>query len=164
MEVQKMYKESETIELKRKVTSNLCKEIIAFANTNGGTIYIGYDDNSNLIGVDNAKDELDKISNMISDTIDPNLIFNISMTIINESGKDIIVIKVLKGTKRPYYLKNKGIFIGKYKYVEFIDDLNNINKDIQLYTININEYINTVSYNFFTKNKFTIRQIYNENN
>ena len=70
---------------------------------------LGYDDNSNLIGVENAKDELDKISNMISDTIDPNLIFNISMTIINESGKDIIVIKVLKGTKRPYYLKNKGM-------------------------------------------------------
>lgn len=104
-----MYKESETIELKSKVTSNLCKEIIAFANTNGGTIYIGYDDDSNLIGVENAKEELDKISNMISDTIDPNLIFNISMTIINESGKDVIVIKVLKGTKRPYYLKNKGM-------------------------------------------------------
>ena len=74
-----MYKESETIELKSKVTSNLCKEIIAFANTNGGTIYIGYDDDSNLIGVENAKEELDKISNMISDTIDPNLIFNISI-------------------------------------------------------------------------------------
>ena len=52
-----MHKESETIELKSKVTSNLCKEIIAFANTNGGTIYIGYDDNSNLIGVENAKEE-----------------------------------------------------------------------------------------------------------
>ena len=104
-----MYKESEIIELKSKVTSNLCKEIIAFANTNGGTIYIGYDDNSNLIGVENAKEELDRISNMISDSIDPNLIFNISMTIINESGKDVIVIKVLKGTKRPYYLKNKGM-------------------------------------------------------
>ena len=55
-----MFKESEIIELKSKVTSNLCKEIIAFANTNGGTIYIGYDDNSNLIGVENAKEELDK--------------------------------------------------------------------------------------------------------
>lgn len=104
-----MFKESETIELKAKVTSNLCKEIIAFANTNGGTIYIGYDDVSNLIGVENAKEELDKISNMISDSIGPNLIFNISMSIITESEKDIIVIKVLKGTKRPYYLKNKGM-------------------------------------------------------
>ena len=69
-----MYKESETIELKSKVTSNLCKEIIAFANTNGGTIYIGYDDNSNLIGVDNAKNE---------DIIALNKIYN-------ENGKIII--------------------------------------------------------------------------
>lgn len=104
-----MYKESEILELKSEVTSNVCKEIIAFANTNGGTIYIGYDDNANLIGVKDAKKELDRISNMISDNIDPNLIFNISMNIINESGKDVIVIKVLKGTKRPYYLKSKGM-------------------------------------------------------
>ncbi len=104
-----MYKESENLELKSKVTSGLCKEIIAFANTNGGTIYIGYDDNSNLVGVENSKDELDKISNMISDSISPNMIFNISMNIVNELNRDIIVIKVLKGTKRPYYLKNKGM-------------------------------------------------------
>ena len=38
-----MYKESETLELKREINSNICKEIIAFANTKGGTIYIGYD-------------------------------------------------------------------------------------------------------------------------
>lgn len=104
-----MYKESEVLELKSKVTSNLCKEIIAFANTNGGTIYIGYDDDGNLIGVENAKEELDKISNVIADNIEPNLIFNISMDIVNEIGKDIIIIKVLRGTKRPYYLKSKGM-------------------------------------------------------
>lgn len=104
-----MYKENEILELKSKVTPNLCKEIIAFANTKGGTIIIGYDDNSNLIGVENAKEELDKISNMIADSIDPNLIFNISLEIVEELGKDIIVIKVLKGTKRPYYLKSKGM-------------------------------------------------------
>lgn len=104
-----MYKESEILELKSKVTPNLCKEIIAFANTKGGTIYIGYDDESNLIGVENAKNELDKISNMIADSIDPNLIMNITMEIIEELEKEIIVIKVLKGTKRPYYLKSKGM-------------------------------------------------------
>lgn len=104
-----MYRESEIIELKTSVTSNLCKEIIAFANTKGGTIYIGYDDESNLIGVKNAKKELDKISNMISDCIEPNMTFNVSMEIIEELGKEIIVIKVLKGTKRPYYLKSKGM-------------------------------------------------------
>lgn len=82
---------------------------MAFANTKGGTIYIGYDDDGNLVGVDNAKGELDKISNMLADTIDPNLILNVSLEIIEEFGKEIIVIKVLKGTKRPYYLKSKGM-------------------------------------------------------
>lgn len=104
-----MFKESEILELKREVTPNLCKEIIAFANTKGGTIYIGYDDESNIVGVKNAKNELDRISNMIADTVEPNLILNISMEIVEELGKEIIIIKVLKGTKRPYYLKNKGM-------------------------------------------------------
>lgn len=104
-----MFKESEILELKREVTPNLCKEIIAFANTKGGTIYIGYDDESNIVGVKNAKSELDRISNMIADIVEPNLILNISMEIVEELGKEIIIIKVLKGTKRPYYLKSKGM-------------------------------------------------------
>lgn len=104
-----MFEESEILELKSIVTNSLCKEIIAFANTKGGVIYIGYDDNSKLVGVKNAKEELDRISNMIADTIDPNMIFNISMKIVKEIDKDIIIIKVLKGTNRPYYLKSKGM-------------------------------------------------------
>lgn len=104
-----MYIENEILELKSQVTKDLNKEIIAFANTNGGTIYIGYDDNSTLIGVQNAKQELDRISNMISDTIDPYLVFNIKMEIIKDKGLDIIKIGVLKGINRPYYLKSKGM-------------------------------------------------------
>lgn len=37
--------ESETIELKSLVVADLCKEVIAFANTKGGIIYIGVNDN-----------------------------------------------------------------------------------------------------------------------
>ena len=43
-----MYKESEIIELKREYTADIRKEIIAFANTNGGTIYVGIDDNGDI--------------------------------------------------------------------------------------------------------------------
>lgn len=108
-EVIYLLKETETIELKREVSTTICKEIIAFANTNGGTIYVGYDDNGNLVGVKNAKEDLDKISNMIADSIEPNLTFNVSMEIVEDSKKSILVIKVLKGTNRPYYLKSKGM-------------------------------------------------------
>lgn len=111
-----MFIESENLELKRDITDTLCKEIISFANSKGGTIYIGYDDKSNLVGVVNAKEKLDKISNMISDVIEPNITFNVSLEIKREEKKDIIVIKVLKGTNRPYYIKKygmteKGVFL-----------------------------------------------------
>ena len=104
-----MFKESDTLELKRELNPKICKEIIALANTKGGTIYIGYDDDGNLVGLPNAKEELDKLSNYISDNIAPNLTFNLSLSIIKELEKEVIVIKVLKGTNRPYYLKSKGI-------------------------------------------------------
>ena len=46
--------ESETIELKSSVVADLCKEVIAFANTKGGTLYIGVEDNGTVVGVDSA--------------------------------------------------------------------------------------------------------------
>lgn len=42
--------ESESVELKEIHTSDLRKEIVAFANANGGTIYIGVGDNGEIIG------------------------------------------------------------------------------------------------------------------
>lgn len=104
-----MYSESETLELKREVTNKIPIEIISFANTNGGTIYIGYDDDGKLIGINNISSEIDRISNMISDSIDPKLAYDINIEAVKQNEKDIIVIKVLRGTKRPYYLKSKGM-------------------------------------------------------
>ena len=43
--------ENESIEFNENYTEKIYKEIIAFLNTNSGTIYIGYDDNGNLKGV-----------------------------------------------------------------------------------------------------------------
>ena len=45
--------ENEYCELKMMLTKDIKKEIIAFANTNGGKIYIGVDDDGNIIGIDN---------------------------------------------------------------------------------------------------------------
>lgn len=47
------YEEGTTIELKREVTSDFKKEVIALANTDGGTIYIGIDNNGQVIGISN---------------------------------------------------------------------------------------------------------------
>ena len=45
--------ETENIEFKLQVTDEIYKEVIAFANTDGSTIYIGIDDNGNAVVIDN---------------------------------------------------------------------------------------------------------------
>ena len=40
--------ENNNLEFKRELTPSIIKEIIAFANTTGGTIILGYDDNGKM--------------------------------------------------------------------------------------------------------------------
>lgn len=44
-----MYTEGQTTELKVELTKDIKKEIVAFANTNNGTIYIGISDDGKII-------------------------------------------------------------------------------------------------------------------
>lgn len=104
-----MIKESENIEFKRELTNSFIKEVIAFANTSGGTIIIGYNDDGTIYGVDNSKNVLEQISNMIHDSIEPQIDYLVSSKIVEEDNKDIIVVDVLEGTNKPYYIKSKGM-------------------------------------------------------
>ena len=46
------FQESETVELKSIVVDDIKKEIIAFANCEGGILYIGVQDDGTVLGVD----------------------------------------------------------------------------------------------------------------
>ena len=48
-----IFRESETVELKEVVVDDIKKEIIAFANCNGGKLYIGVQDDGTVVGLDN---------------------------------------------------------------------------------------------------------------
>ena len=57
------------------------------------------------------------------------------------------------------YLENDGLFYGKYKYVKFIDN-DKLNLDNSLiYNISIDDYIDTISYEFHVYNKYNIKHI-----
>lgn len=58
------FRESETIELKEVVVDDIKKEIIAFANCNGGKLYIGVRDDGTVIGLDNTDSVSLQISNI----------------------------------------------------------------------------------------------------
>ena len=104
-----MYKEDQGTELKVELTKDIKKEIIAFANTNNGTIYIGIDDDSNIVGLKNAKKDLESLSGMIRDGICSDLTLYTKIYIENIENKDIIIVKVNEAPNKPYYLADKGL-------------------------------------------------------
>ena len=113
-----MLKESNILEFKREINDSIIKEVIAFANTSGGTILVGYEDDGTPYGLTNAKEDLEKLSNKLHDSIEPNIDFLINMRIDTIDKKDIIIIEVLQGTNKPYYLKSKGM-VPEGVYIRF---------------------------------------------
>ena len=47
-----LFQESETVELKEVIVDDIKKEIIAFANCDGGKLYIGVQDDGTVVGLD----------------------------------------------------------------------------------------------------------------
>ena len=104
-----LFRESETIELKEIVVDEIKKEIIAFANSDGGKIFIGVSDDGMVVGVDDPDDVSLQISNMVRDAIKPDVTMFVHYKTIEEDGKKIVVVDIQRGTDRPYYLSKKGM-------------------------------------------------------
>lgn len=110
--------ESAYIEFKVEIpkkSEKYIKSVIAFANTAGGKIVIGVDDESyKIVGVD--KDEvfkmIDNITNTISDMCCPQIFPNIGVDTIE--GKCVIVVEIYPGANRPYYMKSLGKEAGTF--------------------------------------------------
>lgn len=103
------FKESVTVELKLIVTDVIKKEIVAFANSEGGTIYIGVCDDGEVVGVEDSDKCGLQVSSMVRDNIKPDLSMFVSYRTLNFDGKEVLSIDVERGTNRPYYLANKGL-------------------------------------------------------
>jgi len=61
--------ESQNIEYKESWRDEYLKWVCGFANAKGGTIYIGKDDNGNVVGVSNAKKLMEDIPNKTKDVL-----------------------------------------------------------------------------------------------
>ena len=109
--------ESKTLEFKRELPKydQIAKTIVAFANTSGGRLLIGVDDNGTLLGIDESLilDLEDRIYASLFEQIRPSI--NPDIYALNLDGNVILVIEVGKGSSLPYYLnslgKSAGVFI-----------------------------------------------------
>lgn len=101
-----MQYESERIEYKRQMLDDIYKEVIAFANTDGGVIYLGIDDQGNIIGIENVDETYTRLTNGIRDAIAPDVTMFVRYVL---QDNHVIRIEVGEGSYKPYYLKTKGL-------------------------------------------------------
>lgn len=98
------FQETETVELKAVAQDGIKKEIVAFANSNGGTVYVGVGDDGTVLGVEDADGCALQVSNMVRDAVRPDVTMFVSYETLNCDGKAVVAVKVQRGTNRPYYL------------------------------------------------------------
>lgn len=101
--------ETTKLEYKREYTDDIKYTVIAFANTDGGKLYLGIDDEGEPIGVDNVDETMLKVTNIIRDAIRPDVTLFTDCGLEKIAGRNVIKITVQRGTARPYYLSSKGI-------------------------------------------------------
>ncbi len=97
--------ESGVLEFKRKATTpeKLAREIAALANTKGGHLLIGIDDDGTFVGVRSEKSELDIVEQACTFHITPPITPEIE--IIEYKGKDIVVLKISESTEKPHTIE-----------------------------------------------------------
>lgn len=92
-----------------KIPDSLVREIVAFANTEGGDIYLGVSNDETVVGIDHPDDVMTRVSSISHDSILPDVMPFLQIRAIEKDGKTIVQITVSTGTERPYYLASKGL-------------------------------------------------------
>lgn len=98
-------------EFKIKLPDNLEETVIGFLNSkDGGNIYIGVDDNGEVVGLKNNLDLLQrKIKDLIVSNIEPSVLGLFDIEVLEKNNKKYIHITVAKGIERPYHIKGMGM-------------------------------------------------------
>ncbi|HLB00268.1 MAG TPA: ATP-binding protein [Bacteroidota bacterium] len=116
-----------TIEFKRRISSpeKIARTLISFANTRGGTILFGVDDDGTVVGVESEKSEMEMIDIAGTEFCDPPVA--VSIDIVPFDGLDVIVCRVPESRTKPHY---------------YVGDRENVNGDSTRVYIRVND--NTV--------------------
>ena len=90
---------------------SIIADICAFANTNGGVIYVGVnaDRKKEPVGVGNVQEAIDTLQSEISRMITPTL--EVEIDSLESQGKNVIRIQVPYGTERPYAIDDNKIYV-----------------------------------------------------
>ena len=94
------------VEFKRKFSTQdkIAREILAFANTKGGYILFGIDDDKKIIGVESEKEISELVKVTATDFCEPAVEFTIEYKGIN--SREIVIISIPESEKKPHRVQD----------------------------------------------------------
>ena len=107
--------EGKTLEFKRDLSSpgGVIKDIVAFANTSGGTVVVGVDDRTrDVVGVPSPLDEEERLANLISDRIQPQILPDIE--VVPWRSSNVVIARISASSVRPHWVKSIGAEAGVF--------------------------------------------------
>lgn len=101
----------ETLEKKGGKLEAIIEDVCAFANTNGGTIYVGIspDKDKKPLGIDKPSEAINLLASEISRRITP--ILEVEMNTVETGGKTVVQMQVPFGEDRPYAIDDNKIYV-----------------------------------------------------
>lgn len=107
-------KENSYVEFKEDSVENkkIAREIIGLSNHKGGVIFLGVDNNGNIVGITRTDNE-ERIMNICHDIVKPRIVPTYYEITIGEAK--IGVIETENGCNKPYYMEEQVRIEGKTK-------------------------------------------------
>jgi ATP-dependent DNA helicase RecG len=104
-----LFREDNRTELKREFVLDIKKTAVAFANTNGGKIYIGIGDDGTVVGLQSPDEVSLQVESSVRASIKPDItrFFEVHTEIID--GKAVVAVTIERGVYVPYYLAEHGL-------------------------------------------------------
>jgi ATP-dependent DNA helicase RecG len=96
-------------ELKSEFTNEIKKTAVAFANTKGGKIYIGVEDDGAIVGVEDIDSVIRQVTDSIRDSIKPDVTRFMNVYSENIADKTVVVAQIERGVYCPYYIAERGL-------------------------------------------------------
>ena len=118
--------EGPRLEFKNRVPrpERIAREVIAFANTDGGTVLIGVDDDGTILGLRDAEEELFSLSNALRGRVSPEPEVEIEAVRVG-ARRDVLVVRVPPSAHRPHVLVPEPGAVGEaarqHAYVRVAD-------------------------------------------
>ncbi len=101
----------ESFRTKRTGVSHLLKDVVAFANTDGGTVFVGASpfEKRSVVGVPDPEKAIAELQREVATQITPAP--EVETEVLESDGKSVLVIRVSPGAEKPYALAPGAIYV-----------------------------------------------------